>query len=655
MLKTLHKLEKDPVFWVILPLALVLIPHIPRFPFWLPWASLILFIWRIAAIKKPRYFPRKWVLFVLVIFASIGCIIQYGTLFGKTAGTAILTFLLCVKLLESRTTRDYMLLISLSFFIIVTNFLFSQSIPTVILMFITVIILVMSMISINQNTADISIKRKLKTSTKLVVQALPLMLVLFVLFPRIPGPLWSLPDDANTSRTGLSDTMSPGNISNLIQSNALAFRVKFKETPPDQNKLYWRALVLWYFDGRTWEQGKTNRNPAPTMEGLGELTEYTVTLEPHYKKWLFALDVPAKAPYKSTYNANFLLRSENKIESLYQYTVKSYLKYRIERKLSIWEKNAGLKFPQNSNPETIALGKKWRKQFKNPIDIINHALKKYNKENFIYTLRPPLTAGFHPVDQFLFDTQRGFCGHYASSFTLLMRAAGIPARVILGYQGGTLNPLNKYLTVSQSDAHSWSEVWLREYGWVRVDPTAAIAPERIEKNLDAALSEDSYRPLYMQLDIGVLKKLQIYWDAADNSWKQWVIGYGPELQRKFLSSILNKNVNYSDMAFLLITIFAITATVILLFIFKPVTSKPIDPVQREYDKFCKKLSKQGLIREQHEGPLDFASRINKNFTQNEALTNLITHIYINLRFRSNHDDEQLKNMKRLVQKFKFSK
>jgi len=654
MIKKLQYLEKEPVFWVILSLALVLIPHIPRLPFWMPWAFLILFLWRLSAIKKIQRLPRKWVLFILVIFASIGTVIQYGTLSGKTAGTAILAFLLCVKLLESRKTRDYMLLISLSFFIIVTNFLFSQSIPTVILMFITVILLVMSMMSINQNTANISIKNKLKASTKLVLQAVPLMLVLFVLFPRIPGPLWSLPDDTKISQTGLSDTMSPGNISQLIQSNALAFRVKFKSMPPDQNKLYWRALVLWNFDGQTWEQGNTNLNPAPTLEGSGKPVEYTVTLEPHSKKWLFALDMPAEAPKKSSYTANFLLRSENKIESLYQYTVKSYLNYRIEQKLSIWEKNAGLKLPKNYNPKTIALGQKWRKTFHRPVDIVNQALKKYNQENFIYTLKPPLTPGFHPVDQFLFDSQRGFCEHYTSSFTLLMRAAGIPARVVLGYQGGTINPLNNYLTVSQSDAHAWSEVWLKEYGWLRVDPTAAIAPERIEKNLDAALKEGSYRPLYMQLDTGTLKKLRIYWDAVDNSWKQWVIGYGPELQQKLLSSILNKKINYSDMVFLLVAIFAITSAIILWFIFKPLSRKAVDPIQSEYEKFCKKLSKQGLPRELNEGPVDFASRINERFPQNKATTNLITNIYINLRFRSRHDDKQLKNMKQLIRKFKLS-
>ena len=257
-----------------------------------------------------------------------------------------------------------MLLIALSFFIIVTNFLFSQTIPTVIFMFITVIVLVMSLIFINQDDAPLSTKNRFKLALKLVVQGLPLMLILFVLFPRIPGPLWKLPEDAQTARTGLSDTMSPGNIAELIESNAPAFRVEFKDQIPNQQQLYWRALVLWYFDGRTWEQGNTNQNPWPTMEGFGNSIEYTITMEPHDKNWLFALDMPKQAPVDSVYNNNFLLHSQNKISTLYQYSVESYTDYRIENELSFWEQRAGLKSPANSNPKTIALGQQWRQQFR---------------------------------------------------------------------------------------------------------------------------------------------------------------------------------------------------------------------------------------------------------------------------------------------------
>lgn len=645
-----HYLIKDPAFWATIPLIVVLLPHFQRFPLWIPVIIFALVIWRISAINKLNRLPRKWVLFAIIILASIGTVFNYGTLFGKNAGTAILAVLLAVKSLESRKQRDYMLLIGLSFFLVVTNFLFSQGIPTVIFMLFIVLLLIVSMISINENHAAIHLKEKTKLASIYILQAFPLMLILFVLVPRIPGPIWKLPDDAKTGRTGLSESMSPGNISQLIQSNEVAFRVLFKDEIPPQEKLYWRALVLWYFDGRSWEIGEQNRNPRPTLEAFGKAVEYNITLEPHSKKWLFALDMPIAGPNDSVYNNNFLLRAQHNIESLYKYDVKSHLNYIIEHELSIWEKNAGLFFPEDANLKTIALGRKWKKQFSHPEDIIKHALTKFNKENYKYTLRPPLTLGFNPVDQFLFDTQQGFCEHYSSAFTLLMRAAGIPARVILGYQGGDLNPLNNYLSVRQSDAHAWSEVWLENKGWVRVDPTAAIAPERIEQNLDAAIGENEYRPLHMHLNTGIFRSIKLYWDAIDNGWKQWVIGYDSKLQNKLLSAILNKKITTGDMTILLIVCLAIATIIITFIIFSNSSEKTKDPVLIIYNRFCKKLSKKGITREAYEGPVDFSIRAGTYFPEQKNTINLITQIYINFRFKSKGNPDQLNKMKLLVKK-----
>jgi transglutaminase-like putative cysteine protease len=642
------RLSLSPVFWVILSLLLVLIPHFPRLPVWMPIAIVILFIWRLSAINRGRILPKKWLLSCIAIIACIATIFHYGSIFGKTAGSAFLAILLAIKLLESHNKRDYMLLLGISFFIIVINFLFSQSITTVIYMFITIIVLVVSMISINVDGLDIDLQYKFKLSTRLVLQALPMMLILFVLFPRIPGPLWQLPSDSASARTGLSNTMSPGNISQLIQSNEVAFRVKFKDQSPSQNKLYWRAMVLWNFDGRTWEQGKTNINPSPILQGIDQQIEYTVTLEAHDRKYLFALDMPAYAPENSIYNADFLLRSKNKIDSLYQYTVASFLNYRIEENLSLWESNAGLKIPTSSNPKTIAMGRQWKEEFYSPIAIVNHALEYYNKNQFSYSLRPPLTPGFNPVDQFLFTSKKGFCEHYASSFTLLMRAAGVPARVVVGYQGGSINPINQFLTVRQSNAHAWAEVWLENRGWLRIDPTSAIAPERIERNLNSALSRDEYRPLYMYLSSGPLKNLMFYWDAIDNGWKQWVIGYDAKLQHKFLSSIFNKKMNLTDIVLVLVIILFFTTLIISLYIFKSTAKKINDPVQKIYNKFCLKLAHNNLPRHIYEGPIDFSSRAIERFSQQKNTIELITKIYIKLRFKSNINDKLLREMNTAV-------
>jgi len=651
--KQITELSLSPVFWVVLSLFLVITPHFQRFPLWISAAIISLFIWRLAAIKNKKRLPNKWLLSIIAISVSAATIFHYGTILGKTAGTTFLSILLAIKLLESRNKRDYMLLIGISFFIIVTNFLFSQTILTVTYMFITVIVLVISMMSIDLDNLSIHLKQKLKISATLVFQALPLMLILFVLFPRIPGPLWELPDDSKSARSGLSDTMSPGNISQLIQSNEVAFRVKFKDKPPPQNKLYWRAMVLWHFDGRNWEQGKHNPNPSPTIEGNRQTVEYTVTLEPHDEKYLFALDIPTTTPENSIYTADFLLRSKRKIESLYQYSLNSVLEYKIQKKPFPWEINAGLKIPAAGNPESIAMAQEWKREFHDPISIINHALKYFNKNEFAYTLRPPLTPGFNSVDQFLFESKQGFCEHYASSFTFLMRAAGIPARVVIGYQGGELNPINQFLTVRQADAHAWSEVWLKNRGWVRVDPTASIAPERVEKNLDAALDSNAYRPFYMRIDSGTLKQLRLYWDAVDNSWKQWVVGYDSKLQHKFLSSIFNKDMGLYDIAIAMIVIMFLASLAITLYLFKLTPKTVIDPVQKIYAQFCRKLSKKGLIRNIHEGPIDFSLRATESFPEQKDSIELITQIYINLRFKSRDSNKLSEKMKQMVKSLKL--
>lgn len=651
-MKPLKQLPEEPVFWVVLSLSLVISPHLQRFPLWSIILLAILLLWRLLCVQYNQLTPPKWLLLIISILAALGIFLHFGTLFGKTAGSVLLSILLGVKLHESQTRRDYMLLLGLSFFIIVTNFLFSQSIPTVIFMLAIVIVLVMSMISINQHSAVIPLQEKFRLASKLLFQAMPLMLIMFVLFPRISGPLWKLPEEKPVAISGLSDSMSPGNISQLIMSNAVAFRVEFENQIPAQQLLYWRAIVLWYFDGRTWERGKTNANPYPSIYSTAPAVEYTITLQPHHKKWLYALDMPSEVPSNIIYTNNFVLRARNNIDSLFQYRLQSVLEYRIEQSLSQWERHAGLRYPYSSNPQSIAFGRKLARRFSRPEDIINHVLRFFNQQNFHYTLKPPATRGDNPVDQFLFNTRRGFCEHYASSFALLMRAAGIPARVVLGYQGGTLNPLNQVLTVRQSDAHAWNEVWLENRGWVRVDPTAAIAPERIERNLQAALEDTEARPFHLQINSGVLKKLLFYWDAMDNQWNQWVVGYNARLQRKLLDNILQDGFNMSDIILIMIISFSLTLMLIALYIIKPWQTEKQLPVVAIYNQFCKKLADQGIRRHPWEGPLDFARRAADELPQHKNTIMLISQLYIKLRYGLSPGEKLLTQFKQHTRQFR---
>ncbi|MCW9056442.1 MAG: transglutaminaseTgpA domain-containing protein [Gammaproteobacteria bacterium] len=641
-------LHKQAEFWVLLPLFLVILPHFPRLPSWIIFLLPVFFAWRLLAIKNNRLLPARWLVACIAFLSLAGILLYYGTIFGRTAGTSLLCILLSIKLLESKKQRDYMLLIALAAFIIVTNFLFSQNIPTVIYMLLMVTLITMSLISINLDTTYIPVKKRLKMSASLVAQALPLMIILFLLFPRIPGSLWKLPDDKNSAVTGLSGIMSPGKISNLMQSDAVAFRVKFEHQIPEQNNLYWRGLILWRFDGETWIEGKQNKNTQAEIETISNKTEYSVTLEPHNRKWLFALDMPSQHPDSIIYNNNYLLRAKKDIASIYQYSIQSYLNYRIGHNLSEWEKKTGLKLPPNSNKKSIQLGIKWKNDLNTPEEIVKHALRYFNNENFFYTLEPPLTPGFDPVDQFLFETRKGFCEHYASSFTLLMRAAGIPARVVIGYQGGTINPYNNYLTVRQNDAHAWSEVWLENRGWVRIDPTAAVAPERVESNLNAALNPDESRPFYMHLNSGFLKQIGFYWDAIDNSWKQWIIAYDSTKQHRLLSYFTNKKINYYDIIIALFISLSVVAFITSLFIMKPLRFSKEDNAQKLYIKFCKKMARRGLIKKTYEGPVDFSQRAVEKYPEDKSTIDFFIRLYINTRYRSRQNKEQINKMKKLI-------
>jgi len=651
--QALKNLSNIPVFWVVFSLFLVTSPHLSRFPGWSIILIFVLFMWRLLCIKHKHWLPPKWLLVLISVFSFIGIFLSFGTLIGKTAGSVLLSILLAVKLHESQSQRDYMLLISLSFFIIVTNFLFSQSIPMVIFMLISITSLVISMLSINQGSAHLNLNYKLKFAVKILLQAIPLMLIMFVLFPRISGAFWQLPTEKQSALSGLSDTMSPGNISNLIQSNAVAFRVKFDNTIPQQKKLYWRAIVLWYFDGNTWEQGK--KNPSPTAifySPSDDEVKYTVTLEPHNKNWLYALDIPYNVPNTINYTNNYNLRAQQIINNLYQYKITSVTDYYFLTKITPWEKSAGLKTPFNTNPETIQMGRKLAHLYQKKQDIINHVLQFFNQQNFHYTLSPPLTPGFNSVDQFLFDTRRGFCEHYASSFTLLMRAAGIPSRVVIGFQGGTVNPVNQIMSVRNSDAHAWSEVWLERQGWVRIDPTAAIAPNRVERNLEAALDPSESRPFHMQINSGIIKDVLFYWDAIDNQWNQWVVGYDDKFQKHLLEKIFNEKIKFSEILFLMVVSFFLILLILSLFIIKPWHRKKLDPAVKIYISFCEKLASRGVLREPHEGPLDYAKRAIDALPEHKNSITLITRLYVKLRYEISHSEKQLNQFRQHTKKFR---
>ena len=639
-------LQLRHLFWLLAGLALVVAPHTPRLPWWLNLIALILFAWRVYLALGERALPRKWLLALLVAGGLFGVYLTYRTVFGRDSGVALLVLFLSLKLLELHRQRDAMVLVLLTYFLALTNFFYSQTLPTAGLMLVCVLVNTASLV--NFAATGRALAANLKTAGVLLAQATPVMLILFFLFPRVQGPLWGLPQDAYSGVTGLSDSMSPGAISRLSQSDAIAFRVKFQGNPPPRPQLYWRGPVFWHFDGRTWRPSNFRGYAPLKFEGAGKPYDYEVTLEPHNHNWLFALEMAAKIPPRARATTDYQLIARDPVRNRVRYDMSSYTDYSVGRgddPGGLWP---GLQLPQNFNPRALRLGQEWATSLPTDAAIAQRALSYFREQGFVYTLEPPL-LGRNSVDEFLFGTKSGFCEHYASSFVFLMRAAGVPARVVTGYQGGEINPVDQYMIVRQSDAHAWAEVWLNGRGWVRLDPTAAASPVRVESGVAAAVPATDPLPLMARTGLAWLREARYNWDALANKWNQLVLGYNPERQREFLTNMGMNEPSWENMA---LTLFwSVCALLALLTAWLLRRLRNADPVQRLWLRFCAKLGKGGCARAAHEGPADFVERSAARYPAQAGRIRTIGERYIALRYGKVVDSRMLAELRLLVREF----
>lgn len=648
-----QRLIANPSSIIVLLMLLVTLPHFQYIPWWSISSIVILIFWRILIILKIAPPANKLLSSVVTLLLSI-FVYKYSNSFsGITAGSHLLVIMTFCKLVESETHREHMLLITLSFFIMSTNFLFSQSIPTAIYMLICLFIAILSFINISQKSATLSFDFKIKTSAKIIAYALPVMIILFIFFPRVSGPLWSTKSDVTQAKTGLSETMEPGQISNLIYSNDLVFRASFKDTIPSNNQLYWRAITLWNFDGKKWDVTNNNESDIKILVYKTGY-EYQVTLEPSQKKWLFLLDMPYKINRGYNINSDFTARLNKPSQSLLQYSAVSTPDYKMQTILDLNSRKSALALP-DINPKTKKLAHDWKQNSKNTEEIINKALAHFAEQSFYYTLSPPGLTRIDSVDQFLFETRRGFCEHYASAFSVLMRSAGIPTRIVLGYLGGDFNPYSQMLAIDQSMAHAWTEVWIENKGWVRVDPTASIAPDRVEKNLASALKDQSNIPLHLQLDLAFLQKLNQMLDAIDNKWNQWVLNYNEINQREFLKYLTGSTFNLSELSHLFIQVLIALLIFSGLIYFTNGSRNRNDPITRAYIVFCQKLARAGYEKERHEGPQDFKQRLNHHLPSQRGEISRILDLYTELKFKAIINSKTAGKFVKAVQHFKIRK
>ena len=642
---------------LLLGLVLIVSPHIYRLPVWLGLTCIVLIVWRAACELEIVTTPNKTTLLILVIFLIVGISIDYYAVAGKDAGTALLIGLLCLKLHEIKGDRDIGVVSNMAIFTIVINFLYEQSFAIAIVMLVALLFLFSALIGYQHNHRPVSPDQTSRSSVinanermhillagKMLLQAIPLAIVLFIFFPRIDGSLWGLPKDSHSASTGLTEKMSPGLISNLSDNDAIAFHVKFESNRPNANDLYWRGPVLWHFDGYSWTSPKASE---PLGQNLGydasaELSRYTITLQPHSHHWLFALDVPVEIPKSSILSSELQLLSPARITEMQRYQLASLTDRKIPAAGNTFV--SYLQLPETSSPRSRQLVNELSVPG-NPQATVNAVLAYFSENDFYYARNAPLLYE-QPVDEFLFDTKRGYCEHFSSSFTVLMRLAGIPARIVTGYLGGQTNPIDGVMTVRQSDAHAWSEVYLgADKGWVKVDPTAYIPIANIENFEDARrLSATQLNPIALLHESWFVKsyrQVAYAWGMVNNQWNQWVLNYNKKRQQKLFTGLGMQNLSWKRLTqAMLIVLVVVTGLLATSILAKP--TQQLNKVQIYYARFLKRFHKFGIYKGVSEGASEFCQRLTGKFPEKTSEITEISELYNRLRYGSGGSEEDFR-------------
>ena len=630
-------LSSREVLWAASALLFGLAPHMQRFPLALTLMFIAAVLWRVLGSMQRLPLPERahlllWLTkqgFAVAAFVSV--YIAYHGQLGREAGVELLAALLGLKLLEMHNDRDYYVVTFLCYFLVVTNFFYSQTMLTALYMLALVIFITATLIQFNTPVGYRNNRTIAQLAALMTAQAVPLMLVSFVLFPRIPGPIWGLPQDAFDGVSGLSETMQVGQIARLGLSDETAFRVRFLNEEPRARDLYWRGPVLWNTDGETWTAGDAGYGPRTDVEQLGPVYDYTITLEPHRLHWLIGLEMVVASKINARRTSDHRLVSPKRVRRRLNYELSSVVDFR-SKEISDHERRVALALPPGWHPRAREMGERWRAIDSTPAAVAARALDFFRQQEFYYSLTPPLLPN-DSVDEFLFDTREGFCEHFASSFVVLMRAAGVPARVVTGYQGGEHNSVGDYMIVRQRDAHAWAEIYDPERGWLRVDPTAAVAPERVSLGIDTTLPRRSGLAAIGRDGVASAfwLRLRDSFDAVTYGWNQWVLGYTPQQQERLLEDLGLEDWDYGNLVFAL-TLTLAAAMLILAWLLIRSERMKHDLAQQAWLHFCAKLARVGLYRRASEAPLAYAHRVRRERADPAGEVTQITRLYTQTRY-----------------------
>lgn len=656
-------LQAQRLLWTAAIVVGATLPHLGAIAGWIPALLAVAVAWRLAMSFYGWPAPPRVLRLIGAFAAFCAVLFEYRTLNGIEAGSALLVVMVALKFLESHNDRDQLVLIMIAYFLMFASVLTDGGPLRAAYLVALVWVTTVALLQLGRQGPLLPLRATAALSGRLLLHAAPIMVVLFVLFPRLPGPLWGIPGSTSSGATGLNDTMSPGDITELGLSDEIAFRVAFRERPPPASTLYWRGPSLTHFNGRTWsmQQGlRRGERVADSIEYRGEPTEYRVMLEPNGRNWAFALDMPARW----SGDRNLRMSSDYQLGTFFgaprnrrlEYDVTSYVDYRAREPLTPNEIEVFTHLPEGSSPRARALAATWLTDSPAPAVVVERAMDYLRSQPFQYTLTPP-ALGAQPVDEFLFETREGFCEHYASALTVLLRAAGLPARVVMGYQGGELNALGNYYMIRQSDAHAWTEVWLADEGWVRVDGVAAVAPERVAIG-SGRWSEVTATEQGTVLRMGLLRRAALIWDAIDTQWQAWVVGYGPELQRALLESFGIDDLRRAERSAVLLAA-AVAATVVLMFAlgfylsWRQRQRNVVDAAARHFAAFVRTLTRLDVPpRAAGEGPQAYAARAALLLPTAASDIDAIADSYLRARYEPDPEHRALAELKDRVARFK---
>ncbi|MCF6203934.1 MAG: DUF3488 and transglutaminase-like domain-containing protein [Methylococcaceae bacterium] len=645
------EIDRRIIIFILASVALIVLPHSGHIPISLLVFFYSLLIWRFCVLWDKKWIPKKWLVSLLSAIAIYQLYSLNQGVFGRDAGTSIFITALGLKILESNKEQDFYLVSYLAFVVASSQFLYSQSILMLGYILFVTCSLFAALITLNTKNNDA--KPAIKKILTMTAQAIPITVLLFFMFPRIDPPDWLLFNQQNTAVSGLSDTLRPGSISKLGFSHDLVFRAKFKGKIPPVQDLYWRGPVFSQTDGLNWTE-TNNRHFLRQMDKLvtyGQPSHYTVMMEPQDGHWIFTLDMPTVYPQKLIKNGLFQLLNPTKPKKRKQYEITSFLKFNTG-KLTDTEYSDNTQLPAQPMPEVTQLVNELKGDNDSAQFLISAIFHHFKNNDFSYTLNPPVME-INPIETFLFKARSGFCGHYATAFVYLLRVANIPARVVSGYQGGSINKVGNFLEIKQSDAHAWAEVWLENKGWVRFDPTSAVAPDQFsEQNLESSTAEK-------QKNFEIIENKNLFnrwvtragdvWSNMDYEWQQWIIHYRGEKQSKFLSSW---GITGIKSMFYWLTVLVFFMLGLFTWVILRNQKTNIDKVLMTYQRFCDSLAKVGVIKRKAETAHDFALRAKQLRPDLANNISLITWSYINLQYKKDSGIDDFKAFKKQVNSFK---